>query len=109
MVTLLITFMVSGLVLAAVCVPLILGWIPPNGLYGFRVRKTMEHPEIWYPVNKYGGKRLFLSSLLLVLAAVGFAYIPDLSIEVYSYAVLVTWMVGITIAIVSAFRYMNSL
>ena len=104
MVTLLITFMVSGLVLAAVCVPLILGWIPPNGLYGFRVRKTMEHPEIWYPVNKYGGERMLLAGLLVVAAAIGFSFFPGLSIEVYSFTVLIIWVVGSTIAIVSAFR-----
>jgi hypothetical protein len=55
MIVLEITLVVSGFVLAAICVRLILGRIPPSGLYGFRVRKTMEHPEIWYPVNKYGG------------------------------------------------------
>jgi hypothetical protein len=103
------TFVLSGLVLVAVCVPLIRGWIPPNGMYGFRVRKTMEHPEIWYPVNKYGGKRLALSSLQLIAVAVGYTYLPGLSAEGYSYAVLITWMVGITLAVVSSFRYMDTL
>ena len=109
MIILMATFVVSGIVLAVVSVPLILGWLPPNGLYGFRVRKTMEHPEIWYPVNRYGGQRLLISSLLLMLAAIGFTFIPDLRIDTYSYAVLVVWVVVSTIAIVSAFRYMNSL
>ena len=104
-----VTFVTSGLVLATVCVPLIFGRIPPNGLYGFRVRKTMEHPEIWYPVNKYGGERLALASLLLVLAAFAYTYVPGISIDIYSYAVLVTWVVGFTIAMVSAFRYMKTL
>jgi hypothetical protein len=36
----------SGFLLAALSVPMIMGKIPPNGLYGFRVRKTMENPEI---------------------------------------------------------------
>ena len=109
MIVLVFTFMASGLALAAVCVPLILGWIPPNGLYGFRVRKTMAHPEIWYPVNKFGGKRLFVASLVLVLTAAVLFFIPGLSIDIYSYAVLLVWVVGFTIAIISSFRYMNSL
>ena len=103
------TFAISGLVLAAVSVPLILGRIPPNGLYGFRVRKTMDHPEIWYPVNKFAGKRLLVASLLLVLVAIGFSFIAGLSIDGYSYAVLSVWVVGFTIAIVSSVRYMNTL
>ena len=51
MIVLTVIFVGSGLVLAVVSVPLILGWIPPNGKYGLRVRNKMEHPEIWYPVN----------------------------------------------------------
>jgi SdpI/YfhL protein family len=109
MMVLMFTFVVSGLALVAVCVPLILGKIPPNGLYGFRVRKTMEHPEFWYPVNKYGGTRLLLASLLLVMAAVGYSYIPGIAPDVYSYAVLATWVVPTTITLVGTFRYMNTL
>jgi len=69
----------------------------------------MEHPEIWYPVNKFGGERLLLASLLLILAAVGYTLIPGVTFEVYSFAVLVTWVVGSIVAVVSSFRYMNAL
>ena len=68
MIVVMVIFILSGVVLAVVSVPLMMGKIPPNGLYGFRVRKTMEHPEIWYPVNKYGGERL------LILARSGFIW-----------------------------------
>jgi SdpI/YfhL protein family len=109
MFVLMVTFIISGLVLMAVCLPLILGWIPPNGLNGFRVRKTMQHPEIWYPVNKYGGERLALASLLLALAAVGYTYVPDISVDIYSYAIFATLVVGFSIAMAGTFRYMNTL
>ena len=109
MLVLLITFVVSGLALAGVSIPLILERIPPNGLYGFRVRKTMDNPQIWYPVNKFAGKRLFWASLVLVLAAVGVYFIPNLRIDVYSYAILGIWLVAFAWAIVSTVRYMNSL
>ena len=109
MLALLITFVISGSVLAGVSIPLILERIPPNGLYGFRVRKTMENPQIWYPVNKFAGKRLFLASLVITLAAVGVFFIPNLRIEVYSYAILGIWLIVFTSVIVSTVRYMNSL
>jgi hypothetical protein len=109
MVALLITFISSGLLLSVVSVPLILERIPPNGLYGFRVKKTMENPEIWYPVNKYAGKRLLLAGLLLVLAAAGFSFIPNLKIDTYSYGVLFILLVLLTESIVSTVRYMNTL
>ena len=101
--------MVSGLVLAAISVPLILGKIPPNGLYGFRVKKTMENPDIWYPVNAYGGKWLLVASLCMVSAAVGFAFIPGIAVDVYSNIILLVWVIIFTIVLVATFRYMKSL
>jgi hypothetical protein len=109
MTILLFLFLCSGLLVTALSVPMILGKIPPNGLYGFRVKKTMENPEIWYPVNAYSGKWLLATSLMMILAAVGFYFVPGISLDVYSYAVLGVWVVGFTIAIVASVRYMNSL
>jgi hypothetical protein len=109
MIILMVMFVASGFLLAGVSVPLILGRIPPNGLYGFRVRKTMEHPEIWYPVNKYGGQRLLLSSVQLILAAIGLTFIPGLPLDIYAYGVLIIWVIGSSLGIGAAFRYMNRL
>jgi hypothetical protein len=108
MLFLMILFTANGLVLAVLSVPLILGRIPPNGLYGFRVRKTLEHPEIWYPVNQYGGKWLLAASLCLVIGAICLALIPGITLEVYSLAVLGIWVVIFTVALIASFRYMNS-
>jgi hypothetical protein len=56
-------FVISGVLMALLSVPIILGKIPPIGLYGFRVKKTMENPEIWYSVNAYSGKWLLGQNL----------------------------------------------
>jgi hypothetical protein len=109
MLILLILFVVSGLVLVGISIPLILGKIPPNGWYGFRVRKTMENPEIWYPVNQFAGKRLLLASLVFSLAAPGIYFIPGLQVDTFSYAVLIIWVVGFTLALVTTVRFMNKL
>ena len=62
MTPLLILFTGSGLLLAAVSVPLVLGKIGPNPWYGFRVRKTLADPAVWYPANAYAAKRLLVSA-----------------------------------------------
>ena len=102
-------FCASGLLLAGLSIPLILGKIPPNGLYGFRVRKTMEHPEIWYPVNRYGGKWMFVSGLGIALAAVLLVLVPGLSVDAYAYLVLGVGLILLGIAIVLSFRYLKHL
>ena len=109
MIILMLMFLFSGGLLAALSVPLVIGKIPPNGLYGFRVKKTMEDPDIWYPVNRYGGKWLLAAGLVLALAAVGLFFVPGISLDGYSYSVLAVWVAIFTIAMVVSFRYMNLL
>ncbi len=109
MIILMLLFLFSGALLAVLSVPLIMGKIPPNGLYGFRVKKTMENPHIWYPVNRYGGRWLLAAGLVLALAAVGLFFVPGISLDVYSYSVLAVWVAIFTIAMVVSFRYMNFL
>ena len=55
MLPLLILFLLIGLLMIGLAIPLILGKVPPNSWYGFRIRLTLDDPEIWYPANRYGG------------------------------------------------------
>jgi len=109
MLILLYMFLFSGVLVMALSAPMIIGKIPPNGLYGFRVKKTMENPDIWYPVNAYSGKWLLAIGLVMVLAAVGLFFVPGISLDVYAYAVLAVWVVMFTVGMVACVRYMNSL
>jgi len=43
--------------------PLALGWVPPNPLYGFRTPTTFSSLEAWYQIN-------FATGLALVAAGV---------------------------------------
>jgi hypothetical protein len=102
-------FVSTGLLLAGISVPMILGKIPPNGLYGFRVKKTMENPEIWYPVNAYSGKWLFAAGVVQAVAAIGIYFIPGLSLDFYAYVVLGVWLVVFGVALTASIRFLNSL
>jgi uncharacterized membrane protein len=101
-------FLFSGVLLAALSVPMIKGKIPPNGIYGFRVKKTMENPDIWYPVNAYSGKWLLIVGLVMVFAAIGLFFIPGISLDVYAYLVLAVWVVIFGVALVASIKYLKS-
>ncbi|HEY5157820.1 MAG TPA: SdpI family protein [Anaerolineales bacterium] len=77
-------------------------------MYGFRVRKTMEHPEIWYPVNQYGGKWLFAASLCLIVASIALRLVPGIALETYSLAVLAIWVIVFGIALFASICNLNS-
>ena len=53
-----LVFVAFGLFIVILAVPMILGKVPPNGIYGFRTKKTMADPKVWYPANAYAGKWL---------------------------------------------------
>jgi hypothetical protein len=109
MLPLLLLFLFSGLFLAGISIPLILGKIPPNGLYGFRVKKTMEKPEIWYLVNAYSGKWLLIVGIILSIVSIVLYFIPGFSLILYSYSILGIWAVLFAIALAASIRYLNSL
>ena len=109
MLILFLLFLFSGLFLAGISIPLILGKIPPNGLYGFRVKKTMENPEIWYLVNTYSGKWLLVVGIILAIVSIILFFIPGLSVDLYSYSILAIWAVIFAIALAASIRYLKSL
>ena len=70
----------------------------------------MEHPEIWYPVNAFGGRWLLGIGAAIVLAALALKhFIPNLPLDIYAYCVLGVMVVLFTIAIVAIVKYMNSI
>ena len=48
-----------SLLLIAVSLPMILGKVPPNRIYGFRDATTLVDPEAWYQANRIAGWFLF--------------------------------------------------
>jgi hypothetical protein len=70
-----ITFVVLGLVVLAVSLPLYLGRIRMNGLYGFKIRKAFKSEGNWYAINKYGAKVLIIWSAALMALGIICLYI----------------------------------
>jgi uncharacterized membrane protein len=67
-------FGITGLLLVALSVPMMLGKVPPNPLYGFRTSKTLSDERIWYEANRQSGKAGIVAGVLMVLlTAVGAA------------------------------------
>jgi hypothetical protein len=65
-------FLVLGL-------PLVLGLVPPNPVYGLRTRRTLADPASWYRANRRGGLAMIAAGgLYLAVAASGaLPYRPD--------------------------------
>ncbi|HNB52851.1 MAG TPA: SdpI family protein, partial [Anaerolineales bacterium] len=57
-------YLIGGLGMALIALPLIAEKIKPNPFYGFRVPATLKNPKLWYDVNKYFAKRLLVVGLV---------------------------------------------
>ena len=104
---LLVLYIASGLLLAALSVPLILRRIPPNGAYGFRVRQTMENPRLWYEVNAYAGRRLLVTGLGTLLSAILLAQLSWLTVDVYAMSELAVFLVLLGVTLIQSILYLR--
>lgn len=106
---LLLLFVGSGLVLIGISIPLIQRRIKPNYWYGFRTRRTLSDPVLWYDVNAYAGKRFLVSGIISTIAAIVLYFIPGLTVDGYALGLLFFGVVPVTIGLAQSFRYLRQL
>lgn len=109
MTTLLIMYVVFGLLLVGLSIPLLLDKIPPNPWYGVRVPSTLADPVRWYKANRYMARGLLLTGIITVIGAVGLYFAPGLSVDAYAWLVLGVFGVPFVITVVAGFRYLRQL
>lgn len=99
-----------GLLFIGISVPLITGAVEPNHYYGFRLDKAFESEEMWYTINRYGGKALVAASGLMILAnVVLYAFRKKLSNQQYVFFFLGIFLICILVSTFITTLYINSL
>jgi SdpI/YfhL protein family len=97
-----------ALLLAGLSVPMIRRQVPPDRWYGVRIRRTLNNPDVWYPVNAFVGKRLLVVGLGSAAAAVILYLVPGLKLDTYALACL-TVVVVMIVSFVQSVRYLPAL
>lgn len=101
-------YVLGGLGLVLIALPLLAERIKPNPFYGFRVPATLNDPQLWYDVNKYFAKRLLTVGLIFSVAAIGLYFWPGISVDAYALICLGIFVVLFTPAMTQSWRYMKS-
>ncbi len=86
-------FLFGGVLLLILSIPLILGRVKPNSIYGFRTSRTLGDPDLWYPVNRYSGFWLLAAGLGEILASLGLVGNPGLGLDAYAISVLIVFLI----------------
>jgi uncharacterized membrane protein len=109
MISLLIVYLAGGTLLCLLAIPLIRRRIPRNGLYGFRVSRTMASDAVWYQTNEFAGKRLLAVGLVIVVVSVVLYAAPGISLEAYALSILFVVIVAFGIVMLQCARFLQSL
>jgi uncharacterized membrane protein len=106
---LVILFTGTGILLALFSLPMIARKIKPNPFYGYRVRKTLENPEIWYDANEYSGRQLFVAGVVIAIFSMVLPFLPGMSLSLYSGLGGLVNVIFLIIAFVRSSAYLKGL
>ena len=104
-----ILFIATGLLMIALAIPMIQGRVKPNGWYGFRIRATLDNPDIWYPANAYAGRLLLWLGVATILASLLLALIPGISEDAYALLASGVLLLGLLVVVVLSLRFAKAL
>ena len=105
-----VVFAGLGLLMAILAIPMILGKVPPNSVYGFRTKQTISDPEIWYPANAYAGKWLLAWGVMMLAAALLLPWLlPDLTDDNYAALFVKITLGGLLVVVLMCWRYLKKL
>lgn len=103
----LVAFLLGGALFIALSVPLIKRKVKPNGWYGFRTPRTLSDPEVWYPVNEFGGRRFLWVGVTEMVVALVLFFIPQLDIDAYCLGVLIAIVLASVVTGIQMIRYLR--
>lgn len=106
---LLFTFVISGLLTTLLAIPMILEKVKPNFLYGFRVPKTLDNPQIWYLANRYAGWRLMWAGMAISLSALVLYFVSALDLAAYAWSIFVIFCLAFGVGIWQSFIYLRKI
>ncbi len=105
----LITVLACAAVFVALAVPLILGRVPPNRIYGYRTRATLSDERIWYKANAYFAWTFLIGSVVTAVVALMLFEWGGLSPRAFRDATIVLLLAPVAVAGPLTSRYMREL
>ena len=86
-----------------------MGKIGPNPWYGFRVKRTLSDPAVWYAVNAYSAKRLLAVGIVNIVSAVVLYFAPEIDVAVYASSCGAIAVAGLIVGLIQSCVFLRSL
>jgi hypothetical protein len=104
-----ILFVLCGVLVGALCVPLALGRVPMNRYYGIRVLRSYRSDADWYAINRYGGRQMLSYAVLVAAVGVGVLFMPLRAGTLWFGAIALAPLLLLVPPLVSIFRFARHL
>jgi uncharacterized membrane protein len=104
-----ILYIIIGLILMAISIPLKNAKVAMNHFYGVRLKKSYSSEKNWYLMNAYGGKQLLIWSAVIVVLGMITFFIPFYGSEIYIALFAFLPLVVLVIPIYLIVRYSRTL
>ena len=105
-----ILFAGVGAMFIGISIPLIQERVQPNGTYGFRTRKTLSDPKIWYAANRASGHDLLAAGCVITAASVVMIFAGRfLSPGQVVFILLAVMVASLGAALVNSYRTLSKL
>ena len=103
-----IAYLCASVLFVLLSIPLILGKVPPNPWYGFRVRRTLTDAGVWYAANRYSGWWMLAAGIAWMIAATA-GYLAPVGLVAYALTCAAVVLAALVVGIVQTFRYLRRL
>lgn len=75
----LVVYIILGVIFTILFLPLLLGKVKMNRIYGIPFTESYKSEENWYKINKYAASRLILWSISLIILGVLIVYFAPIT------------------------------
>lgn len=82
----LVFFLIAGAAFLLIGLPLALGRVKPNALFGFKAKILSTDADLWYPVNRAAGLVLVWGGLAVLALALILRRVPGIAPDTYTLA-----------------------
>lgn len=103
-------FLIPALLILAASIPLVIGLVPRNRVYGIRTCKTLSNDSIWYPANRFGGWALIVSCIIYLLISVLLPYNKTTQYNFFIWSIhFIGFLLPLTVGIIVTLLYVRKL
>jgi hypothetical protein len=100
-----ISWTVVGLICIGLAIPLVRGQVGRNALYGVRFPESFQSDDAWFAINRFGGRRLIVWSLPLIVIGIVSFFLPLQSHTGLTLTLGFAPLIFILIPVVEAWRF----